>query len=414
MHFDELKVSNWRQFESVSLDLSGQTTILTGTNGCGKTTLLNLLSKHFGWNLNVVSTPFTSKRYGRKLFSDFLRKKSSDLLEDSISINSQQVIGQIRYSNQVVNSILTPPNSSETPQYQVVFQQQQAVNGMHIPSHRPAAVYQAVTSIPTNPKTYQQHYQEFQTVMLQTYSATNSQKKPSMVLKESLISLAVFGPGNNAVESNDEYLKIFEKFQNILRQIMPETIGFQRIEIRMPDVVLITDSGDFSLDAMSGGINALLGIAWQILMCSMGTENTTIIIDEPENHLHPRMQRTLLPSLERAFPNTRFIIATHSPFIVTSNPRATVYGLTNSNGGGICSKLLSEIQLASSPDKILREVLDVPSTSPVWVENKVKSILAKYKHMEPTAQTAKSIYEELSEFGLTDSLSDFGLNSSEE
>jgi predicted ATP-binding protein involved in virulence len=146
----------------------------------------------------------------------------------------------------------------------------------------------------------------------------------------------------------------------------------------------------------------------------MGTENTTIIIDEPENHLHPRMQRTLLPSLERAFPNTRFIIATHSPFIVTSNPRATVYGLTNSNGGGICSKLLSEIQLASSPDKILREVLDVPSTSPVWVENKVKSILAKYKHMEPTAQTAKSIYEELSEFGLTDSLSDFGLNSSEE
>ncbi|WP_419836937.1 AAA family ATPase [Streptomyces brasiliscabiei] len=55
--------------------------------------------------------------------------------------------------------------------------------------------------------------------------------------------------------------------------------------------------------------------------------------DEPENHLHPSMQRTLVPTLLAAFPNVRFIVATHSPFVVTSTREAYVYALRRTESG---------------------------------------------------------------------------------
>ncbi len=42
------------------------------------------------------------------------------------------------------------------------------------------------------------------------------------------------------------------------------------------------------------------------------------LIDEPENHLHPKWQRQIIPAAQRLFPNAQLIIATHSPFLVSS------------------------------------------------------------------------------------------------
>ncbi len=39
-------------------------------------------------------------------------------------------------------------------------------------------------------------------------------------------------------------------------------------------------------------------------------------IDEIDLHLHPRWQRTVLPQLTGLFPNTQFVITTHSPIVV--------------------------------------------------------------------------------------------------
>ena len=67
-YFNAIKLAGWRQFENVELDLSKRVTIITGTNGCGKTTILTLLSRHFGWNIQFASTPYVSKRAARRLY----------------------------------------------------------------------------------------------------------------------------------------------------------------------------------------------------------------------------------------------------------------------------------------------------------------------------------------------------------
>ncbi len=50
-----------------------------------------------------------------------------------------------------------------------------------------------------------------------------------------------------------------------------------------------------------------------------------LLIDEAENHLHPKWQKTFLNSILEIFPNVQIIATTHSPFIVSSVENAKVF-----------------------------------------------------------------------------------------
>ena len=287
---------------------------------------------------------------------------------------------------------------SVSEQYQINYQNQELVPGLYIPSHTQPITYQKVATIPTDPKTSTQHFQEYQNLLIQIYQSARAQN-PGLVIKSSIISLAVFGYGNEAVAENPQFIEIFEAFQNALKILLPKEVGFERLEIRMPDVVLITKSGDFSLDSISGGIGALLGMAWQILMYGIDKESFVVTFDEPENHLHPAMQRELLPNLGKAFPNTQFIISTHSPFIVTSNRNARIYAL-DFEENKVRSRLLEEQELSGDYNETLREILDVPLTIPKWVEEILKEIYDKTLKAGLTESSVRELKRELQKLKL--------------
>jgi len=400
--FKNFQLGNWRQFESVNINLENQVTILTGQNSSGKTTILNILAKHFGWNINLISTPYISKKQKKRIWSDVLRireEESEDKENDTIAV------GSIEYNNDEICSLSTPVFVSQ--QYQLKFDNQQGVVGLHIPSHRPFISYEPIKQIPTDPKTVQQHYQEFQQLLFQTYGSANV-RNPGVILKQSLVSLALFGYGNEAVNPNLEYERLFVEFQAVLREVLPNSLGFRRFEIRMPEVVLITDTGQFSLDAMSGGINDVIGMAWQIHMYGADKESCTVVIDEPENHLHPRMQRLILPSFAKAFPRYKFIIATHSPFVVSSMAEAKVFGLIYNHNNKIASAEIGEADLSGTPNKILREIFDVPSNLPIWVEDRIKNLIESIEGLSGENKTER-LFEELDRLGLSDHISDIDI-----
>jgi len=395
--FRNIKLSGWRQFENIDIAFDSNVTVLTGPNGCGKTTILNVLARHFGWNINFVTTPFFNTKSKEKVWSDIRKAIEADF-EHPVGATE---VGSIEYTNSQVCKLIVPPQNQA--QYSLNYHNQLAITGLNIPSHRPVVSYFQIQNIPTNPKTNQQRHQEFQQLLFQTYGSDHV-RNPGVVLKESLVSLALFGYGNEFVQANAEYRRIFDEFQEILKKILPRQLGFKKLVIRVPDIVLITETGDFPLDAMSGGVSAVFLMAWQIHTFGAEKDGCTVVIDEPENHLHPSMQREFLVALRTAFPKYRFIVSTHSPFVVSSDPDAKVYALMFESGR-VVSTHLEQAELAGSPNRILRDILDVPSTMPVWVEKKIRDVLISVEKLEGEEKAAR-IYEALDELGLSDNIID--------
>ena len=50
-----------------------------------------------------------------------------------------------------------------------------------------------------------------------------------------------------------------------------------------------------------------------------------VIIDEIEQHLHPKWQSSILPSLKDNFPHVQFIVATHSPLVLSSSKSKALF-----------------------------------------------------------------------------------------
>lgn len=399
--FQGLTLKRWRQFEDVELDLSSNLCVLTGPNGSGKTTVLNVLGRHFGWSHNFLSIPFRTKKEEKK-YSDAW--EHLEAAENDLPATNDASVGTITYSGGSTAKLTIP--QSDHPQYSLNIDGQQGVVGLHIPSHRPPPAYHRVNNIPLDPKSSQQQYQEYQSFLFSTYGESSG-RNPATVMKQTLISLAVLGPGNESVRGNAEYIRMLSGFQDVLAKLLPANIGFERIEVQSPDVVLKTKSGTFALESMSGGLNALFGIAWQIHTFGFDKNACTVLIDEPENHLHPSMQRELLPRLTAAFPSYNFIVASHSPFIVSSKPDAAVYAFLYNEQQHVVSKRLEEADLAASPNKVLRDILDVPVTMPIWVEKRIDSVLGKYRGAAIDAQTIAQIRADLDANGLNDAFGDF-------
>ena len=53
-HSMPYQVGGWRQFRRMDVEFHERLTVLTGANGSGKTSILNVLARHFGWMLHFV------------------------------------------------------------------------------------------------------------------------------------------------------------------------------------------------------------------------------------------------------------------------------------------------------------------------------------------------------------------------
>ena len=401
--FTEFKLERWRQFQYVDIKLHPHLTVLTGANGAGKTTILNLLNRHFGWNLQFVSTP-RRKRRGLAQFLSGLWPETRDRKTEEPPPPSLS-IGEITYSDGQIAQLFVPENVQEA--YEVEIRNQQTVPGMFVPSHRPVSgVYQKVEQIPTELHPREQLFQRYFSELLNFYTPRSRSMLPSFQIKQALISLATFGYGSQVVQRNEEAISTFEGFQKVLATVLPESLGFQSFEIRLPEVVLRTRSGDFSFDAVSGGVSALIDISWQIFMRSRIDEKFVVVIDEPENHLHPELQRSVLPSLVKSFPEAQFVVATHNPFIVSSVADSNVYVLDYTADRKVVSNPLDLINKAGSSNEILRDVLGLSNAMPLWVEDKVDEIVHKYSTADLNESVLLNIRAEMSEVGLGDLFSE--------
>ena len=142
-----------------------------------------------------------------------------------------------------------------------------------------------------------------------------------------------------------------------------------------------------------------MDLAWQIYMRSRTHPTFTVLMDEPENHLHPRLQRSVLPGLLEAFPQAQFIVSTHNPFVVTSVRDSNVIVLDFENEK-VKSTNLASIDRSATANQVLTDVLGVPFPAPVWVEQEIGQIVDSVRDQDLSTEILSGIKTRLNLVGL--------------
>jgi energy-coupling factor transporter ATP-binding protein EcfA2 len=391
-----IQIQDWNQFDNINITFHPRITVLTGANGAGKSTILRMFSRLIGWGYNETATPFKKSKALKFKWGNRKRNISPAAQGNYVKI------GSINLENGSLMNIEVPELSASAS-YGTRYNPHYGIRGLNIPSHRTAYSYKPITNIPIRPLSRQQAFDSFNSLLINRLLGTHYTETPSFQMKTTLVSLALFGKGNEYVQQDEEAYELFLGFINILKILLPPTLGFETISVRSGEVILETKSGEFLLDAVSGGIGAILDLAWQIYMFDGNKgEPYIVIIDEAENHLHASMQRTLMPNLLKAFPNAQFVISTHSPLMVNSIRDSAIYVLRYNEHNLVVSEPLDFVNKAANANEILRDVLGVPVTMPIWVENKLEDILQSYKGIEITPENYLRLREELVQVGLKD------------
>jgi predicted ATPase len=396
--FSSLSVNTWQQFEKIDIEFHHRLTVLTGANGSGKTTLLRLLAQHKGWPIQQVSTPVKNKSTGMVEFFTRLFKGVDKNKETN-------EVGKISYSQGSAATLRIPTHNQAT--YQIEIQGQQHINCLFVPSHRQVFRYEALQNLPIAKKTEQIAFDEVHSLSIQRYQGAGTQSA-SFFMKNALIGWAIQGhgvhDGPKAIMISDESQKqAYKGFQEVLRKLLPKSLGFEEFEIRNMEIVFICNHGqdEFLLETASGGVSAIIDLAWQLYMFSRANAGGfTVVLDEAENHLHPSMQREFLPNLLKTFPEANFIVSTHSPLIVGSVREANVYVLKYNDGKKVVSEKLDLADKTRNALEILDEVLGVTTTLPIWVETELASILKDVSKNGITENSFSEIRKRLHAIGM--------------
>lgn len=99
-----------------------------------------------------------------------------------------------------------------------------------------------------------------------------------------------------------------------------------------------------------------------------------LLIDEIENHLHPKWQKSVMEIIQTTFPNLQIIITTHSPFIVSSVKDATIYVCKSKNDHSVI-----EDETKDYSNLPVDEVLNTPVFSVGPFNDEITELLRKRK-----------------------------------
>lgn len=289
--------------------------ILTGKNGSGKTTILKGLEQHIG--LRLINGNDSD---------GFIDEERLNFL-----INQFTISNRIDELKQVQNKLLISKSIKIALNQNINFTD---FKGKSIFSffvaNRKANPREVVT--PTKGVDF-----SGQLILRDSTTFFTQQFKQFLVNKKVDQAFEQLNSNHEGVLKIDRFFDVFVK---ILRRFADDNslqLIFENKQFEF--YVTLKDGRKITFNQMSEGFSAFISILVDLLIRvdlirSAVNDNTydpcgIVLLDEPETHLHIKAQYEVLPILTEFFPNVQFIVATHSPAVISSIKNTTVFDLTS-------------------------------------------------------------------------------------
>ncbi len=342
-----LKIRNFKGIKSLELDFTYigndkvlDNIVICGVNGSGKSTVLEAINLYL-----IIASSITNKT------AQGMRKVERDLM-NYISLGSEWIYHNekqfeiditLEKDEKTYSAVLTYHqekglswnDEGETPVFETkdFFAYLSSYRLLNPSTVRSAGDWQEIERIEEdafrNRSRYNMRFRRYG-----GYSRDDSFLSLSLqfennysTVKQYLVNLIT----DQKVETlTKENKKILEKIRKSFKLFFPNKEFLERLS-RNDDIkdyrlmIRNEDNSVVDLDQLSSGEREV--IAFFTYLCTKAINNSILIIDEPELHLHPKWQTIILHSLQEIFPESQIFLATHSNEIYQSSSASEIFEL---------------------------------------------------------------------------------------
>ena len=327
MFLKNITAKNFNGFENITVEFSPGINLLIGNNGSGKTSLIEALSIALGTSFSLVNG------IGTKGLSDstvrYIYQKGGDATHSFIRQFPQQISSELQWSDNEKYSLTASRNGEADATHEfnndIAHKTLNTLNDNN--AKAPIFCLQNFDrDWTTHKKSQDINVTAGMTVRSDGYKYCLSGKGIEDVIQNWCLKMSFL-----------EYQKKhpvheYQLFQNTIRHFMKamlETSEDIQIEysIETQGMEITIGENKDSLYNLSTGYRAILSMIMELAyrasvlnptMNDFSELEGVVLVDEIDAHLHPKWQWKILDAIQQVFPCVQFIIATHSPIVISS------------------------------------------------------------------------------------------------
>ena len=322
MKLERVEIENYRAIEELDLTLDPDLTVLHGANGHGKTSVLSAIATGLGSiprllpDVSSIGFRDTDGR-GQRPLRVMLRTR------DGIEWDRRRLWPRGKASRRTSTSRRMLKEKMEA----IVATDREEAEPLDLPIVAFYDTDRAVFDVPHRRRNFKTEFPR--------YAALEGALSPRPNFRE--FFKWFYALENEELREKKE-LRDWDYQLPELRAVrkaierMAPGVSDPRIKLRPLRFAMSLDSEagkpeELALDQLSGGYRIVLALAADLArrmaqgnphLADPLESEAVVLIDEVDLHLHPRWQQRVLVDLRQAFPNTQFIVSTHSPQVLTT------------------------------------------------------------------------------------------------